>query len=195
LASNRRKITWFSLIALLVIILDQWSKYVVRTSPELHRKTLIEGWLQFNYTSNPGMAMGITWADTWVISLVAIIVTIGLVFYTFSIMSRAGTGFIICMGLITGGALGNIADRLYMAVLEGYGGVLDGRVVDFIHFNLTIGNWAVFPYVFNVADIAISVSIITLLVFAKWLIPPDKPKIAIEPDPESDFPAVDETVQ
>lgn len=176
MSDNRKKTAWFSLIALVVIVLDQWSKYVVRTSPGLHRKTLIEGWLQFNYTSNPGMAMGITWADTWVISLVAIVVTLGLLYYTFSVMARANLGFIVCLGMITGGALGNIADRLYMAVIEGYGGVLDGRVVDFIHFKLTIGDWQVFPYVFNVADIAISVSIITLLLFAKWLIPPDKPK-------------------
>ena len=43
--------------------------------------------------------------------------------------------------------------------------------MDFIHFNLTINDFAVFPYIFNVADIAISVAIISLLVFYKKLMP------------------------
>jgi len=75
------------------------------------------------------------------------------------------------MGLIVGGALGNITDRLVMAKIGGYGGVLDGHVVDFIHFTLTIGDWAVFPYIFNVADIAISTAIIVIILFHKKIIP------------------------
>ncbi|MEX0845470.1 MAG: signal peptidase II, partial [Balneolaceae bacterium] len=45
--------------ALIVLILDQVTKWVIRTTPELHNKTLIEGWLQFYFTKNPGMALGI----------------------------------------------------------------------------------------------------------------------------------------
>lgn len=187
MAAKKQKTYWFLAIAMVVLVLDQWSKYVIRTSPELHRKTLIDGWLQFNFTSNPGMALGITWAETWVISLVSIAATIIITVVVFKMIDRANLGFMICMGLIIGGALGNIADRLYMAKIEGYGGILDGHVVDFIHFKLRIGNWDVFPYIFNVADMAISVSIVTLLLFSKWLIPPDKPKTKIEPHEESAF--------
>jgi signal peptidase II len=79
------------------------------------------------------------------------------------------------MGLVLGGALGNITDRLIMGYIEGYGGLLDGHVVDFIYFSLQINDWTVFPYIFNVADIAISVSIITLLIFGKYLLP-EEPK-------------------
>ena len=79
------------------------------------------------------------------------------------------------MGLVLGGALGNITDRLIMGYIEGYGGLLDGHVVDFIYFSLRINDWTVFPYIFNVADIAISVSIITLLIFGKYLLP-EEPK-------------------
>jgi signal peptidase II len=71
------------------------------------------------------------------------------------------------MGLIIGGAFGNIADRLFMALIMDYGGVLDGHVVDFIYFSLQINDWTVFPYIFNVADIAISCSIILLILFNK----------------------------
>jgi signal peptidase II len=71
------------------------------------------------------------------------------------------------MGLVLGGAFGNITDRLLIAIIMDYGGVLDGHVVDFIFFSLQINDWTVFPYIFNVADIAISCSILTLLVFNK----------------------------
>ncbi len=71
------------------------------------------------------------------------------------------------MGLILGGAFGNIADRLFMGIIMDYGGVLEGHVVDFIYFSLKIGDWTVFPYIFNVADIAISTAIILLVLFNK----------------------------
>jgi len=187
LTNNNQKISWFASIAVIVIILDQWSKYVIRTSPELHREILIDGWLQFNFTKNPGMAMGISFADTWVISLISIAASIAILFYTFKVMPRAKLAFMVCMGLIIGGAFGNILDRIFMARVGGYGGVLDGHVVDFIHFNLRIGSWDVFPYIFNVADMAISVAIVTLLIFSKWLIPPDRPKMQVDPDDESTF--------
>lgn len=185
------KIAWFVAMAALVVILDQWSKTVVRSTPELHRLTLIEGWLSFNYTTNPGMAMGISFAPTFVISIIAILATIGIVWYTLSVMDQAPKGFVICMGLVIGGALGNIADRLYMAVIKGYGTVLEGAVVDFIHFTWVWPDWMPwvggnpsFPYIFNVADVAISTAIIILLVFSKWLLPADPPKEAPQPQPE-----------
>ena len=87
----------------------------MRTTPELHRNDIIEGVLAFHYTQNPGMAMGISWADTWVISLIAITATILISFYIYKVFGQANKGFLLCMGLILGGALGNITDRLTMA--------------------------------------------------------------------------------
>ena len=72
-----------------------------------------------------------------------------------------------------------------MGYIEGYGGLLDGHVVDFIYFSLRINDWTVFPYIFNVADIAISVSIITLLIFGKYLLPED-PKAVPQNTSEQD---------
>ena len=57
-----------------------------------------------------------------------------------------------------------------MGYVYGYGGVLEGHVIDFIHFSLRVWNKPVFPYIFNVADIAISVSIIVLFVFNRRLL-------------------------
>lgn len=157
--------------AVVIVILDQISKYLVRTNTDLHRVDLIEGWLAFNFTKNPGMALGMDWLSTPTISVIAILATIGIFTYIYVTLERANFAYLICMGLILGGALGNITDRIFMGIVGGYGGVLDGHVVDFIHFNLTIGDWAVFPYIFNVADIAISTSIIILLLFHKVIMP------------------------
>ncbi len=187
MASTRKKIIWFSAVAIVVTIVDQWSKFVVRTTPDLHRLTIIEGWLQFNYTKNPGMAMGITWLDTWLISIIAMIATTVIIGYVLYIRERANLGFMIFMGMIVGGAVGNILDRLYMAIIGGYGGILDGHVVDFIHFKLEIGSWTVFPYIFNVADVFISIAIVALLLFGNYLLPPDPPKKTEEKTPEPEL--------
>ena len=166
--------------AAIVIGIDQLTKWIVRTSPGLHRTDLVDGWLAFYYTQNSGMAMGIDLLSTPVISSISILATIGIITYLLYSIKEAPIGYLIFMGLIVGGALGNITDRLIMGYVEGYGGLLDGHVVDFIHFNLEINGWAVFPYIFNVADIAISVSIISLLVFSKKLLPKDDEKPAEE---------------
>ncbi|MEX0681400.1 MAG: signal peptidase II [Balneolales bacterium] len=169
--NKRKKITVFGVVAVVVLLLDQLTKYWIRTSPEFHYHTLVEGWLAINFTKNPGMAMGIHWADTWIISLIAITATGVILLYVWKTLNFAHMGYMVCMGLIVGGALGNITDRIFMARIGGYGGVLDGHVIDFIHFNLQVGDFDVFPYIFNLADSAISVAILTLIVFYKKLMP------------------------
>lgn len=162
---KRKKLTAIFVPALIVLVLDQVTKWFIRTTPELQNKILIEGWLQFYFTKNPGMALGIDILSTPVVSTIAILAVSGILFYILKNIDEATVGYLTCMGLIVGGAFGNIADRIFMGVIGGYGGVLEGHVVDFIYFSLKIGDWTVFPYIFNVADIAISCSIILLLIF------------------------------
>ncbi|MEX0686219.1 MAG: signal peptidase II [Balneolales bacterium] len=181
MASGRTNLTAFSVAAFIVFALDQLSKYIIRTNSDLHYYQIIEGWLAFHYTQNPGMALGINWADTWVISLIAIIATAVIITFIIKTMHSANTGYMVCMGLIIGGALGNIFDRLFMARIENYGTFLDGHVIDFIHFTLTIDGFRVFPYIFNVADSAITVSILVLILFYKKLMPEEnEEKVASE---------------
>lgn len=174
MSEKAKKLLVFSIPAVFVLIIDQITKHIIRTSPELHRVDLIEGWLAFNFTKNPGMAMGMDWLSTPTISIIAITATIGIIGYILYTLNRANYAYLICMGLIIGGALGNIYDRIFMGIAGDYGGVLDGHVVDFIHFYLQIGDTAVFPYIFNVADIAITTSIIILLLFHKWIMPEEE---------------------
>ena len=157
---NRKKLLALFVPAVLVLGLDQLTKWIVRTSETLQDYTIIEGWLEFYLVKNEGMAMGIDILPTWAISVIAILATVGILIYLFKTMKEAKIGYLICMGL----------DRLFMGYVYGYGGVLEGHVIDFIHFSLRVWNKPVFPYIFNVADIAISVSIIVLFVFNRRLL-------------------------
>lgn len=168
---RNKKLLFLFLPVVFVLVVDQITKQLVRTNPELHRFDVIEGWLAFNFTKNPGMAMGMDWLSTPVISIIAIAATIAIITYILFTLKNANLAYLLCMGLILGGALGNITDRIFMGIVGGYGGVLDGHVVDFIHFNLRIGDTPVFPYIFNVADIAITTSIVTMLLFHKKIMP------------------------
>jgi signal peptidase II len=104
-------------------------------------------------------------------------------------------GFIICASLIYAGALGNLIDSLFYGMLfsestdftvaqflpagGGYAGFLHGKVVDMLYFPMvrsTYPSWMPFlggkPFeffspIFNIADAAISVGVITLLLFQK----------------------------
>ncbi|MDZ7772986.1 MAG: signal peptidase II [Balneolaceae bacterium] len=178
-SSHNAKLWALSLPAVLVVVLDQVTKYLVRTTPELQNWDLVPGLLSFHYTQNPGMALGMDWAPTPVISSVAIVVALGLLVYILKTLHHATAGYLVCMGLIIGGAFGNIIDRLIMAKIQGYGGVLDGHVVDFIHFTMIAPDWVpwlggypVFPYIFNIADSAISVAIVVLLLFHQKFLHP-----------------------
>jgi signal peptidase II len=185
LSLRGKKLTALFVPVILVVIVDQITKNLVRTNPGLHRVEVIEGWLALNFTKNPGMAMGMDWLSTPTISVIAILATIGILVYILITLEKANFAYLICMGLILGGALGNITDRIFMGIAGGYGGVLHGHVVDFIHFTLTIGDWPVFPYIFNVADIAISTSIIVLILFHKKIMPITDEEEETEQMPES----------
>jgi signal peptidase II len=172
--SLQKKWIVFTGTAAFVVLLDQWSKYMVRTRWELQNLDLIPGWLSFHYTKNPGMALGIDILQTSHISIIAIIATIAIVIYIARSVNKSPMAFLFLMGLVIGGAIGNLIDRLFIARIMGYGTYLEGHVVDFIHFTLRIGNWPVFPYIFNVADMAISSALIFFLLFNKRFVPQDE---------------------
>lgn len=167
----RTKTTALAVPAIIVVILDQLTKHWIRLSPSWHSTDIIPGWLAFHYTQNPGMALGMRWASTELISIFAILATIGILTYVLYNREQASQSYMLCMGLVLGGAFGNIIDRLTMGYIQSTGGLLEGHVVDFIHFNLVINGYPVFPYIFNVADIAITTAIIAMIVFHKKVMP------------------------
>ncbi|MEL7833506.1 signal peptidase II [Fodinibius sp. Rm-B-1B1-1] len=185
---DKQKIAALAAPAFVVVLLDQISKHWIRLNPQWHYMDIIPGWLTFNYTQNPGMALGMRWASTEIISVIAILATIAILTYVLYNREEATVAYLFCMGLILGGAFGNIIDRLVMGYIESYGGLLEGHVVDFIHFNLTISGYPVFPYIFNVADVAISTAIIAMLIFHKRIVPSNLSGVQDTNENTSDLP-------
>ena len=138
-------------LAVLVFLLDQAIKYWIIHVIELQARVSVPVLPVFSLTwvENRGVSMGMLTADTevgrWLlVGLTALIATVVAVW----IRRERHLPEVIALGLVLGGALGNIVDRIRF-----------GYVVDFIH--LHAGPWSF--YVFNVADAAITLGVIILL--------------------------------
>ncbi len=143
------------LTAILVLILDQWTKAWVVTSlsPSFigPRISLIGNYLTLYYIRNNGAAFSLFANSTVLVLLIA--VAIGVIAYLY--LRNINTGSVwykLIFGLIIGGALSNLIDR----VRHG------GYVVDFISFNIPQFNFHF--AIFNLADAAISVGVVLLFV-------------------------------
>ncbi len=167
-------------ITLGVLVVDQVTKVIVRLNMSgLPRPSygVIGGWLRLTYTENPGMAFGIMPGSTTVVTVCSLIAMVLIIVYMMKVRSGYKP-YTMCLAAILGGAAGNIVDRLFYGPIFGYGPFFEGRVVDFIHFNIWAGlvpdsvpliggeYVALFP-IFNVADIAICGGVAGILIFQK----------------------------
>ena len=140
-------------IPVVTIVLDQITKWLVRTRVPLHSSVeVIPNFLDITHVRNTGAAFGFLNAidfpgKTIVIAVVAIVALIGVSMYagmmsSQQLLSRLG------MALIIGGAAGNLIDRVFV-----------GSVVDFVD-----AYWGAFHFwAFNVADSAITIGVIFVI--------------------------------
>lgn len=138
-------------VALIIVVVDQLTKHWAVN--ELVDRDIDVFWtLRFNLSFNTGMAFsrGQSWGP--LIGVVSLVVVVVLVL---GLRRQQGRLTAVAVGLIVGGAIGNVIDRLFRQ-----GGWLRGGVVDFIDFQ-----W--FP-IFNVADMGVTVGG-AMLVLASWL--------------------------
>ncbi len=140
----------YYIIALAVIAIDQWTKWLVVKYMQLGESIpIIPNVLYITSHRNRGAAWGILQGQFWLFYLITVIVVIGLVIYI-QRLPRGERLFGIALGLMLGGAIGNFIDRVFRK-----------EVVDFIH--TYIGTYS-FP-VFNIADSALCIGV--ALVFIK----------------------------
>ncbi|HJD48802.1 MAG TPA: signal peptidase II [Candidatus Corynebacterium intestinavium] len=147
--SNRGTVTAVALATLVVVvIIDQLSKWLaVATLPPREAVPVLGDWFRFLLVRNPGAAFSMGTDATIVLAFVQLIAVGVAVFLAF----RARTGLsALTIGLIGGGAAGNLIDRIFREP-----GGMHGHVVDFFSF----WNFAIF----NVADIAITVGVVLYL--------------------------------
>ncbi len=167
-------------IAAGILVLDQATKVAVRLTmamPPYRSIGLLGDWLKLTFTENPGMAFGITFGPVGLITGFSIVATMLIIVYMYRVR-KGYTPYRASLALILGGAVGNIIDRLFYGMFFGYGEFFKGRVVDFIHINIWNGfvsegvpliggtYMALFP-IFNVADMAIVIGVVGILVFQK----------------------------
>ena len=133
-------------LAAVVLAADQLSKLLaIRLLPVDQPRRIVGDLLIFRRVENSGAAFSIASGSTWVFSIIAATVVVFLIWYARRIRSF---GWALLFGLLLGGTLGNLTDRLTRA--PGFG---VGHVVDFVQIPLL-------PAIFNLADSAIVTSMV-----------------------------------
>lgn len=143
----------FLLIALAVLALDQWTKWLIEAHlPEQSSHEVIPGLLHISHVRNTGVAFGMFAnggrdGSPWVLSLFGL-VALGLIAMLFYRTPAQDRGLLAAMAMVMGGAVGNLLDR-----------ISSGAVTDFIAVYLGSYRWPDF----NVADSAISIGLVLIL--------------------------------
>jgi signal peptidase II len=134
-----------AIVAPIVLAADLVTKQAALTALEGEQPVRVLGGLFYlQIVRNPGAAFGMATGMTWVLTLIALAVVVGIIWVMPKLRS---VGWAIGLSLVLAGAVGNLVDRFFRAP-----GALHGHVVDFL--SPFAPNGDVFP-VFNVADSSI----------------------------------------
>jgi signal peptidase II len=160
------------LVALLVFLVDQGSKYYVTGPLGLNydeASMTVLPFFDLRFVRNVGVSLGLLPASSeamrWGLVVLTAVIAAGV---TWWMIREKKLGDVVALGLVLGGAIGNILDRVRF-----------GYVVDFA--DLHIGSWRPF-LVFNVADAAITIGVLILLIRA--LLMRDRPGAAANSEPD-----------
>ena len=169
---------------------DHGSKLLVHNFMYIHQEINVIGeWFKLHYLLNPGMAFGIRWENEFgklALTLFRIIAMVGIAWYLYkSALRDAHAGFLVCLSLILGGAVGNVIDSIFYGVLlhnAPYNSPtpwFHGQVIDMLFFPMFEFYWPswlpmiggeyflFFSPVFNIADSSIFLGVASILVLQK----------------------------
>ena len=181
-------------LVLIIIVVDQVIKILVKTNMTLHESIHITDWFFINFIENNGMAYGMTFVPKILLTLFRLFaVSVIGVYICKQVKLKAKVGYIVTLTMVMAGAAGNIFDCLFYGQIfsestptavsqfvnwgDGYAPVLQGRVVDMFYFPIIDTYWPdwmpiwggehfiFFSPVFNFADASISVGVVMLLLF------------------------------
>jgi signal peptidase II len=152
---HEKKYSWiFPVVALAVIVLDQATKTIVlKTMPLYESIPIISGCFSLTHVHNPGGAFGFLAAHGaawrhWLF-LGAALFALGFIVYFYRQIKEPYPFLRAALGLILGGAAGNLIDRLRF-----------GEVVDFLDFYVGQIHWPTF----NIADSAVTTGVIIFVI-------------------------------
>jgi len=159
-ALSRAKVIRLTIVSGSVILLDQITKALIKTTIPLHGGvTVIPGFFNISHVQNPGGAFGLLADQSPAIRLVVFILfsafAAGVILYLYFTVDESTPLLASAIAMIFGGAVGNLIDRIRF-----------GRVVDFLDFYIGTAHWPSF----NVADSSVTIGISVFLyhlVFSK----------------------------
>jgi len=179
-------------IVIVVLIIDQIIKILVKTNMSIGQEIRITNWFYILFVENNGMAFGMEIISKLFLSLFRIVAIFFFVWYLIKIINKGfPTGYIVTIAFVIAGAAGNLIDCIFYGQIfsestfgpngvahftpfgEGYAPILYGKVVDMFYFPLWtwpdllpwIGGNIFFSPIFNFADSCITCGIIVLMLF------------------------------
>jgi signal peptidase II len=181
--------------AALIILADQIIKIWVRGHMMLGEEIRFLGNRgMLHYTENNGMAFGMELGGELgklALTLFRIVAVIGIGYALVHLIKhKYHRGLIMMVALILAGALGNIIDSTFYGLIYHYAGLFHGRVVDMFYFPLLTGQfpkwvplwggeeYIFFRPVFNLADSAISIGVIAILLNQKKYFKQEEPEVS-----------------
>lgn len=158
---TQRKYIWLSLIVIIsVLIIDQTSKFLVKTNMYLGESIDVFSWFKILFIENNGMAFGMELGSKLFLTIFRIVAITLIGYYIYKLIKKNNNlkkGYLISISLIFAGALGNIIDCLFYGVIfnaprfpeiatlfpaeGGYADFMYGRVVDMLYFPLFSFVW------------------------------------------------------
>jgi len=149
------------LLILLILIVDQTFKIIVKTNMVIGQEVYVLGdWFRIHFLENNGMAFGMEMGGSTgktLLSLFRILAIAAIIWYLIKLFkSKATTGLILCVSAIVAGAIGNLIDSAFYGLIfseswhsaavlfpdgGGYSSFLHGRVVDMLYFPLIDTTW------------------------------------------------------
>ena len=193
---NKPTLRKIFLTAFILILIDQIIKIWIKTNFILGEEIRVFDWFILHFTENNGMAFGMEFGGYTGKTLLTLfrimVVGIGIKYVMDITKTKLPNGALISLGLIIGGAIGNIIDSSFYGIIfndsynnvatffpetGGYSSLLHGKVVDMLYFPLLNSHYPqwlpiwggdhfiFFRPVFNIADAGISVGIFMILLF------------------------------
>lgn len=140
---NKRK---FFILIIILICIDQISKFLVVFNKDNLPKTIIKNFLNITYCENRGIAFGLASGYVQLFSIITLVIIVAILICVCINFRKINTFLSVGIGLLISGGVGNLIDRL-----------IRSYVVDFIDF----GDFINFP-VFNIADIFVVIGVIVI---------------------------------
>ena len=146
--SIKKRIFLPAIILIAAIAADQIIKFAVKLSMFKHESHRVFDWFYIYFTENNGMAFGMEFGSKLLLTWFRLIAVALFIYYIYRIKDKAffQTGYLVCISLITAGALGNVIDCVFYGVIfdnpvppftatlfpesGGYGAWFHGRVVE-----------------------------------------------------------------